>query len=75
MGGVSNVGLGKIYFYIVPFSKTNYNNVCTAKLLFHQSPTKNSNYTIIDCVVTVDSCQQQSDYTDNQLHSHHATGR
>ena len=33
----------------------------TEKLLFHQSPTRHSDYS--DSVVTVDNCQQHGDFT------------
>ena len=55
MTGVSNVGLGNVDFYLVPFPKIKHFMyfVYTAKLLFHQSLTRHGNFTISDCVVTV----------------------
>ena len=49
-------------------------NVCTVKLLFHQSPMRHSDYTYndhhIDCTVTVDKCQRHDAFTLDQLFSH-----
>ena len=47
----------------------------TAKLLFHQSSTRHSDYTVTGLtVVTVVSCQQHGDYTIDELCSHRAAG-
>ena len=52
------------------FSPKNYKT----KLLLHQSPTRHSDYIVIDGVVSVVYCRQHGDYTVDQLSSHHAAG-
>ena len=52
----------------------NFTESYTAKLLFHQSPTRHSDYTVTGQwhVVTVDNWWQHGDYIVDQLCSHHA---